>query len=102
MSNPLDLLNKFIGAIIAYEPKNKTTKARMAHQQKGNCDHQPQLCCDLATAATPPDGVFGSDRWQNLSGMVGTPFRFHPRQSSRQLRSRHACSAAYAMKPPAL
>jgi hypothetical protein len=30
MSNPLDLLNKFIGAIIAYGPKNKTKKARMA------------------------------------------------------------------------
>jgi len=30
MTNPLDLLNKFIGAIIAYGPKNKTRKARMA------------------------------------------------------------------------
>ena len=30
MSSPLDLLNKFIGAIIAYGPKNKTKKARMA------------------------------------------------------------------------
>jgi hypothetical protein len=27
MSNLLDLLNKFIGAIIAYGPKNKTKKA---------------------------------------------------------------------------
>ena len=32
MSNLLDLLNKFIGAIIAYGPKNKT-KARMARRQ---------------------------------------------------------------------
>jgi hypothetical protein len=32
MSNPLDLLNKFIGAIIAYGPKNKTKKARMARK----------------------------------------------------------------------
>ena len=31
MRNPLDLLNKFIGAIIAYGPKNKT-KARMARK----------------------------------------------------------------------
>jgi len=30
MRNPIDLLNKFIGAIIAYGPKNKTKKARMA------------------------------------------------------------------------
>jgi hypothetical protein len=30
MRNPLDFLNKFIGAIIAYGPKNKTKKARMA------------------------------------------------------------------------
>jgi len=29
MRNPIDLLNKFIGAIIAYGPKNKTKKARM-------------------------------------------------------------------------
>ncbi len=32
MINPLDLLNKFIGAIIAYGPKNKTKKARMARK----------------------------------------------------------------------
>jgi hypothetical protein len=32
MSNLLDLLNKFIGAIIAYGPKNKTKKARMARK----------------------------------------------------------------------
>jgi hypothetical protein len=32
MNNPLDLLNKFIGAIIAYGPKNKTKKARMARK----------------------------------------------------------------------
>ena len=30
MRNPLDLLNKFIGAIITYGPKNKTKKARKA------------------------------------------------------------------------
>jgi hypothetical protein len=32
MRNPLDFLNKFIGAIIAYGPKNKTKKARMARK----------------------------------------------------------------------
>jgi hypothetical protein len=32
MRNPLDLLNKFIGAVIAYGPKNKTKKARMARK----------------------------------------------------------------------
>jgi hypothetical protein len=30
MRNPLDFLNKFISAIIAYGPKNKTKKARTA------------------------------------------------------------------------
>jgi hypothetical protein len=32
MRNPLDFLNKFIGVIIAYGPKNKTKKARMARK----------------------------------------------------------------------
>ena len=32
MRNPIDLLDKFIGAIIAYGPKNKTKKARMARK----------------------------------------------------------------------
>jgi hypothetical protein len=32
MRNPLDFLNKFIGAIIACGPKNKTKKARMARK----------------------------------------------------------------------
>jgi hypothetical protein len=32
MTNPLDLLNKFIGVIIAYGPKNKTKKARKARK----------------------------------------------------------------------
>ena len=32
MSNLLDFLNKFIGAIIAYGPKNKTKKARKARK----------------------------------------------------------------------
>jgi hypothetical protein len=32
MRNPLDLLNKFISAIITYGPKNRTKKARMARK----------------------------------------------------------------------
>jgi hypothetical protein len=28
-------------------------------EKEGNCDHQPQLCCDSSTAATPPDDVLG-------------------------------------------
>jgi hypothetical protein len=32
MRNPLNLLNKFIGAIIAHGPKNKTRNARMARK----------------------------------------------------------------------
>jgi hypothetical protein len=34
MSSPLDLLNKFIGAVIAYGPKNKTKKARKARKAR--------------------------------------------------------------------
>ena len=43
MRNPIDLLNKFIGAIIAYGPKNKTKKARMAGR------HTPQKICGNET-----------------------------------------------------
>jgi len=32
VSSPLDLLNKIIGAVIAYGPKNKTMKARKARK----------------------------------------------------------------------
>jgi hypothetical protein len=32
MNSPLDLLNKIIGAIIAYGPRNKTKKARKARK----------------------------------------------------------------------
>jgi hypothetical protein len=32
ISSPLDLLNKIIGAVIAYGPKNKTKKARKARK----------------------------------------------------------------------
>jgi len=32
--SPLDLLNKFIGAVIAYGPKNKTKKARKARKAR--------------------------------------------------------------------
>jgi hypothetical protein len=35
--------------------------AQQADEKEGNCDHQPQLSCDSSTAATPPDGDFGSD-----------------------------------------
>jgi hypothetical protein len=32
MSSPLDLLNKIIGAVIAYGPRNKSKKARKARK----------------------------------------------------------------------
>ena len=45
-----------------FKPRSRLeTVAQHAHQQQGNCDHQPQLCCDSSTATTLPDGVFGSD-----------------------------------------
>jgi hypothetical protein len=37
----------------------------MRTNRRDNCDHRPQLCYDSATAATPPDGVFGSDSGQH-------------------------------------
>src|ERR1035437_7155919 len=46
-----------------FKPRSRLEAvAQHAHQQDSNCDHQPQLCCDSSTAATLPDGVFGSDR----------------------------------------
>ena len=45
-----------------FKPRSRLEAvAQHAHQQKSNCDHQPQLCCDSSTAATLPDSVFGSD-----------------------------------------
>jgi hypothetical protein len=39
---------------------------RMSRELKfwveGDCDHQRGSCSDSGTAATPADGVFGSDR----------------------------------------
>jgi len=34
MGSPLDLLNKIIGAVIAYGPRNKTKKARKARKAR--------------------------------------------------------------------
>jgi hypothetical protein len=36
--------------------------AQHANEKDGNCDHQPQSCSDSVAAATPADGVFGSDK----------------------------------------
>src|SRR5260370_22267781 len=45
-----------------FKPRSRLEAvAQHADEKEGNCDHQPQLCCDSSTAATPPDGVFGSD-----------------------------------------
>jgi hypothetical protein len=53
-----------------FKPRSRLEAvAKHAHQQEGNCDHQPQLCCDSSTAATPPDGVFGSDSVLNPGRM---------------------------------
>src|SRR5476649_2793317 len=42
-------------------PSRLEAIAHHADEKEGDCDHQPQLCCDSSTAATLPDGVFGSD-----------------------------------------
>jgi hypothetical protein len=44
--------------------------APQADEKEGNCDHQPQLCCDSSTAATPPDRVFGSDS-RSATNVIG-------------------------------
>ena len=36
--------------------------AHHADEKEGDCDHQRGSCSDSGTAATPADGVFGSDR----------------------------------------
>jgi hypothetical protein len=44
-------------------PSRLEAVAQRADEKEGNCDHQPQTCSDSVTAATPADGVFGSDRY---------------------------------------
>src|SRR5580704_9402062 len=46
-----------------FKPRSRLEAvAQHVDEKEGNCDHQPQLCCDSSKAATPPDRVFGSDR----------------------------------------
>src|ERR1700719_4010933 len=65
--------------------------AQHANEKEGNCDHQPQLCCDSSTAATPPDGVFGSDR--PTSAIYGNE---HSRPDQRD---HHPIDNLYVYKP---
>src|ERR1035437_1062469 len=42
-------------------PSRLEAIAHHADEKEGDCDHQRGLCSDSGTAATPADGVFGSD-----------------------------------------
>ena len=42
-------------------PARLEAVAQHADDQKGNCHHRPRSCSDSVMAATPADGVFGSD-----------------------------------------
>jgi hypothetical protein len=43
-------------------PSRLEAIAQHADEKEANCNHQPQSCSDSVTAATPADGLFGSDR----------------------------------------
>jgi hypothetical protein len=42
-------------------PSRSEAVAQQADEKEANCDHQPQSCSDSVAAATPADGVFGTD-----------------------------------------
>jgi hypothetical protein len=42
-------------------PSRLEAIAHHADEKEGDCDHQRGSCSDSGTAATPADGVFGSD-----------------------------------------
>src|SRR6266702_2310993 len=92
---------------LRFKPRSRLEAvAQHADEKEGNCDHQPQLCCDLSTAATPPDGVFVSDRLPRLrvakkaspSRSVSSRSRccakLHPRTLTQNKRSFSPCPAA--------
>ena len=43
-------------------PSRLEAVAQHADEKEANCNHQPQSCSDSVPAATPADGLFGSDR----------------------------------------
>src|ERR1035437_8191772 len=43
------------------DPSRLEAIAHHADEKEGDCDHQRGSCSDSGTAATPADGVFGSD-----------------------------------------
>jgi hypothetical protein len=43
-------------------PSRLEAVAQHADEKEANCNHQPQSCSDSVMAATPADGLFGSDR----------------------------------------
>jgi hypothetical protein len=47
-------------------PSRLEAIAHHADEKEGDCDHQSALCSDSGTAATPADGVFGSDSRRDL------------------------------------
>jgi hypothetical protein len=42
-------------------PPRPEAVVQQPDEKQANCDHQPQSCSDSVAAATPADGVFGSD-----------------------------------------
>jgi hypothetical protein len=52
-------------------PSRLEAIAHHADEKEGDCDHQRGSCSDSGTAATPADGVFGSDRGLRILGESG-------------------------------
>jgi hypothetical protein len=57
-------------------PSRPEAVAQHADDEEPNCDHQSQSCSDSLAAATPADGVFGSDNSLHfgLSRMPGVKY----------------------------
>jgi hypothetical protein len=50
-------------------PSRLDAIAHHADEKEGDCDHQRGSCSDSGTAATPADGVFGSDSGAYMTGV---------------------------------
>src|SRR5471032_1762473 len=76
-------------------PSRLEAIAHHADEKEGDCDHQRGSCSDSGTAATPADGVFGSDR---LGGIMSSSSDCGAASNMR----RCICTPTTALARPAL
>jgi hypothetical protein len=84
-------------------PSRLEAIAHHADEKEGDCDHQRESCSDSGTAATPADGVFGSDSGTKppvpipADGELGKMAAAVPPMTGAQLTQRRvACSRVCA------